>query len=205
MESFQDKSGAKSGKSSEEGGGEDGGGKEGGGEEAAAAEAAAEDDEDVEEEDENQDDEDHAEGKLRWRSGRSELATYDEEGEEEGGGGGAGAEGDAGEGLLDEEAKEEEEEVEEEGRGAAKGGKSAKGSGDPVLEQAVSAADLTCTTVVTLPLDAPKLLMLDIAERVAAGVYVRSTSVRTLFNPSTPPAYPRSSGAPPAHPRGTWP
>eukprot|EP00873_Tetraselmis_striata_P042277 jgi/Tetstr1/462541/TSEL_007530.t2 len=178
VESFQDKSGAKSGKSSEEGGGEDGGGKEGGGEEAAAAEAAAEDDEDVEEEDENQDDEDHAEGKLRWRSGRSELATYDEEGEEEGGGGGgAGAEGDAGEGLLDEEAKEEEEEVkEEEGRGAAKGGKSAKGSGDPVLEQAVSAADLTCTTVVTLPLDAPKLLMLDIAERVAAGVYVRSTS-----------------------------
>jgi hypothetical protein len=69
----------------------------------------------------------------------------------------------------------EEDEDTEGGKAAKKGGKRA--ADGPVLKHSVSEGDLTCTTIVTLPLDAPKLLMLDIAERVAANVYVRSTQV----------------------------
>lgn len=129
-----------------------------------------------EDEDENdEENEENVEGKLRFSGGHGEQATY-----------GAGDEEDAAiakaarqasarrDGEVEEGSSEDEEDQgakepkQKRGRAAAAGGAAPIAADSEVDEGAFA-----CEAVLTLPLDAPKLLLREIAERVAAETIMR--------------------------------
>ncbi|PNH12767.1 DNA-directed RNA polymerase I subunit rpa1 [Tetrabaena socialis] len=168
-------------------GDEDGGG-EAGGSNRTAAKAARKSDKADDFED-AEDNEELREGKLRFSGGRGEAATYDAGDDEdqeaatvarrqaERRGLGAGdEEEDEDEVNSDEEAGEKDQEAAQErasaGKAAGAGGADdGAGDDDPDIDYELH----TCSLNVTLPLSSPKLLMLEIVERVAAATLVRCT------------------------------
>ncbi|KAL4526208.1 hypothetical protein Ndes2437B_g07463 [Nannochloris sp. 'desiccata'] len=133
------------------------------------------DDENREENEENE------EGKLRFTGGRGEQATY-----------GAGDEEDL---EIEKEARraavartgdnddEDDDDIElEEGGGGPVSGSGSKkpaaggASGGVEASEEIDEAAYACEVVVTVPLDAPKLLMRELVERVAAGTVMRGVS-----------------------------
>lgn len=141
-----------------------------------------------EDENENEDNEEHEEGKLRWRA-KTELATYDA-GDEEDQEAAAGPDGSGETDSSDEEGGGDTPTAPRSKAPPPKTRKSKEEGDGMVMAAAVAAGDFTCSTTITLPLDAPKLLMLDIAERVAADTFVRATPV----SPNPLPLPRRSNG-----------
>ncbi|KAK9909518.1 hypothetical protein WJX75_003467 [Coccomyxa subellipsoidea] len=155
---------------------------DGNGEEAAAARKS-------EKEDENENaelDEENVEGKLAWQGGRSEEATY-EAGDAEDVAASAAAQAQAARQAGEVEDEDEEGEgspgAEEAGAGAVAqtygadaAGKGEKKKGVDVRTLSrVNIKERTCEAAVTVPLDAPKLLMLKLVEQVAADTLLRAT------------------------------
>ncbi|KAG2439375.1 hypothetical protein HXX76_004732 [Chlamydomonas incerta] len=151
-------------------GNEDGDGEAGGSEHTKKKSEKADDFEDAEP------DEGLREGKLRFRGGRGESATYDA-GDDEDEEAAAAARRQAerrGLGDGDDEDVGKAETAQDADDAAADDGAAADGAA------AASSADIdyknyTCSLTITLPLSSPKLLMLEIVERVAAVTLVRST------------------------------
>jgi DNA-directed RNA polymerase I subunit RPA1 len=136
------------------------------------------DDENREENEENE------EGKLRFTGGRGEQATY-----------GAGDEEDL---EIEKEARRaavartgdnDDSDMEDEEGGklardsggikkvnASGGGTSGGGTSGVEASEEIDEAAYACEVVVTVPLDAPKLLMRELVERVAAGTVMRGVS-----------------------------
>ena len=158
-----------------------GSGEEGGAAALTSEEAAprrkkrSEKDDDDENREENEENE---EGKLRFAGGRGEHASY--------------GDGDEEDKVIESEARkqataragdeedssdddDDDEQNEEEKSGVEKSSsKSKQNSGQPVeTVNDVDEAVYACEVVVTVPLDAPKLLMREIVERVAAGTIMR--------------------------------
>ena len=135
---------------------------------------------DVDENDEEN--EEYVEGKLRFAGGRGEQATYEKGDEEDFEIEKAAlmeAENRTGE-LADnekvEEEGQEEEEEEEEEEGEVETGAAAAAaaaSNTKATKKTVIVGDNVCEAVLTLPLDCPKLLIREIAEKVAANTVVR--------------------------------
>ncbi|GFR43873.1 hypothetical protein Agub_g5002 [Astrephomene gubernaculifera] len=163
---------------------EDGDGEAGGSNRSAAKARKSEKADDFEDFEEN---EELREGKLRFRGGRGEAATYDA-GDEEDEEAAAAARREAerrGLGVVDDEdddlAQDDDDEAAAEGTEA---GEKHQAAGPSRPKSAVGAAagsadvdyqNHTCSLTIILPLSSPKLLMLEIVERVAANTLVRST------------------------------
>ncbi|GLC72049.1 hypothetical protein PLESTF_001198600 [Pleodorina starrii] len=162
---------------------EDGGGEAGGSNRSGAKKKSekADDFEDAEE------DEELREGKLRFRGGRGEAATYDA-GDDEDELAAAQARRQAERRGLAAEDDDEDDENEDDEEGpdgeVAAVPASARKAAGATAAAAVGAAGAdpdvdyerhTCSLSITLPLSSPKLLMLEIVERVAAITLVRST------------------------------
>lgn len=118
-------------------------------------------------EDENKElDEDNEEGKLRFAGGRGELATYGEVDDED-----LQIEENArvAAGKLVEATLDEDNDVDE----------GCKGSTDNIMQQDISSnekidkEEMTCEISMTLPVDAPKILMREVTEKVAATTIMR--------------------------------
>jgi len=144
------------------------------------------DDENLEENEENE------EGKLRFTGGRGEQATYgagDEEDleiEKEARKAAAARTGD----NDDDDDDEEEEDIESDGGGGggvsdddddvkkkpAAGAGGGGATGHVEASEEIDEAAYACEVVVTVPLDAPKLLMRELVERVAAGTVLRGVN-----------------------------
>ncbi|EFJ45495.1 hypothetical protein VOLCADRAFT_105949 [Volvox carteri f. nagariensis] len=166
--------------------GEEGGEGEAGGSNRSAAKRAkksekADNFEDAEEDEELRD------GKLRFRGGRGEAATYDA-GDDEDELAAAQARKETErrglEALDDDDEDVDDDDERAPGRSAGRDlelgevrGRKAEGTADDSasLDPDVDYDRHTCSLTVTLPLSSPKLLMLEIVERVAAMTLVRST------------------------------
>lgn len=130
-----------------------------------------------------QENEEYVEGKLRFAGGRREQATYGEVDAEDveiekaarraSNARSDVADPDAAAEAPGDEAGGEEEEQREQDAGAST--RSGAGAGAAAVEGSSSASegDYTCTQVLQVPLDCPKVLVREAAERVAAATVMR--------------------------------
>ncbi|KXZ53087.1 hypothetical protein GPECTOR_8g79 [Gonium pectorale] len=164
-------------------GDEDGGGEAGGSNRGAAK--AARKSEKADDFEDAEDDEELREGKLRFRGGRGEVATYDagdDEDEEAAADArrqaerrGLGADDDDDEDDEEGDGEEADKDFPATGTRHRSGAGTAADTAGPGSDPDIDHERHTCSLSLTLPLSSPKLLMLEIVERVAAMTLVRAT------------------------------